>query len=74
MKNKPVITHTEILCYAIKQLHDELKDALAKYNVVCGRDADLANNIRSTFVDPKKEKLDALLTLYKIETGTEYNI
>lgn len=67
-KNTPVITHTEILCYAIIHLERELQYKREYYGNIPECEPML-----NTAVAEIKPKLDALYELYRVETGTEYN-
>lgn len=72
-KTTPFITHTEILCLAIqavsRKLHeyDEMVDS-------CGNIADreMAAELRDQHAAIYAPKLEALKSLYKIETGTDF--
>ena len=66
-KNKPVITHTEIICYAILHLESVIKDRVAYLDGIPGSEAFL-----ETFLEQHLPKVEALKELYRIETGTEY--
>jgi hypothetical protein len=69
----PVITHTEILSYAIQ--HVDMKYLEAEKKAKTAEDAgnhEMAELVRGTY--PWKEKLVALLNLYRIETGSDFGI
>lgn len=66
MKNKPIITQTEIISRAIRSLEDEIKDLESK------RDFLPKEMIDSVIEEPTK-KLEALKVLYRFETGNSYN-
>ena len=63
-KQEPMITYTEILSRAIRQMEEELESWETR---MAGK---------QDFIDVKCEelcpKIDAAKTLYKIETGTDY--
>ncbi len=71
-KSDPVITHTEILCYAIRSALEDWRDIEAKAKAAEAKDPAFAAEIRQTF--PAKEKLTALCALYRMETGQDYPI
>ena len=72
-KNKPIITHTEILCLAIQAVsrkiheYDEMVDKCD--NMAAREVAEFARDQNAVIWLPK---LKALKELYKIETGTEF--
>ena len=70
--NAPILTHTEVLCYAIRSAYADWKDIESKAKAADAVDPAFAEEIRQTF--PAREKLDALCELYRMETGTEYPI
>lgn len=63
----PVITNTEILCYAIRFLQKEVDDMVAYCDGIPEKEEFL-----NFFVDQRRPKLEALKMLYRIETGTDY--
>lgn len=73
-KPTPVITHTEILSYAIRMANVDWREDECRYEAALEKDADLATMIQTELVAPKRAKLEALLTLYKMETGCDYGI
>ena len=66
-KNKPAITHTEILCLAIRCLQKEVDDMTAYCEGIESKAEYLA-----FFLDQRTPKLEAMKELYRIETGTDY--
>ena len=68
-KPEPIITHSEILCFAIHHLQDEIEDIKL-------RGANLPEHISeglvAALIAPITPKLEALLEMYRIETGTDY--
>jgi threonyl-tRNA synthetase len=64
-KNEPLITHVEILARAARTLQDDIEKWEAKRDVM-GSDIDV-------IIAPIGEKLHALNTMYKIETGVPLN-
>lgn len=67
-KVTPVISHVEILCRAIRNIEDEIKNQEAYMGGIPEREAMLA-----AFVNERRPKLDALKEMYRIETGTNYD-
>ena len=65
-KVKPIITHTEILCLAIRSLESELEKT-QYYADVPG-----CEDFREKTISELTHKLEALKAMYRIETGTEY--
>ena len=66
-KTNPIITNTEILCYAIRHLQQEINHMVAYCDGIPEKEEFL-----KFFVDQRIPKLEALKTLYLIETGTDY--
>lgn len=66
-KNKPIITHTRVLCYAILYLQSQIDDMKKKCEGTPGCDVLLKG-----FMDTHAPELDALKEMYRIETGVEY--
>lgn len=67
MKNKgtaPIITHAEILCLAIKGIMSEINH----WRDICGDSFEYFHKA----TEIPRGKLEALKTLYKIETGSDY--
>lgn len=62
-KDKPVITHTEILTRAMNNLEQEIND-WRKRGEGC-------ESMVGSVVAPLEQKLEALHSLYEIETGTQ---
>lgn len=73
-KHAPAITHVEILSLAIRMAHVEWRQEEDRYEAAAATDRDLALMIQTELVAPKRAKLKALLTLYKMETGSDYGI
>ena len=67
-KAEPVITHTEILCRAIESLESEIRN----WELRCEGKPGLEEEIKF-ITSPLRDKRDALLQLYRIETGVEYS-
>ena len=65
-KNTPIITHTEILCYAIYHLEAEIEDMRKKCEGVPWAEEFIQNTINRN-----GPKLEALKAMYRIETGSE---
>lgn len=63
----PIITQTEILCYAIRYLQATINDKMAYLDGIPGSEAFL-----EAFLAQHTPKLEALKELYRIETGTDY--
>lgn len=70
-KATPVITYTEILLRAIHSLEAELEDWRQKFN---GNPDVFMTGMFEIATAELREKLVALKTLYRIETGTDYQI
>ena len=66
-KNKPIINHTKILCYAILHLEDEI----ATMKKRCEGNP-VGEEMLKHFLEQFNPELDALKELYRIETGVEY--
>lgn len=66
-KNTPIITHTEILCLAIRSIQKEINEMTAYLEGIESKAEYLA-----FFLAERTPKLDALKELYRIETGSEY--
>lgn len=67
-KEKPVITHTEILCRAIRNIEDEIKTQKSFMSGMPECEAML-----TAYVNERISKLEALKEMYRIETGTNYD-
>ena len=63
----PIITHTEILCYAIRCLKKEVDDMIDYCEGIPTKAEYL-----ELFLAERTPKLEALKELYRMETGTEY--
>ena len=66
-KNNPIITHTKILCLAIRCLENEIDDMKRRCE---GRPG--VEELLQSYVEPRSVELAALKDLYRIETGAEY--
>lgn len=66
-QHKPIITHTEILCRAIRSVEGEIKTEKERYTGMPGAD-DYMERVIAELIG----KLDALHKMYYIETGTKY--
>ena len=68
-KTAPIITHTEIIALAIRSIESDI----AERTSMCEK---LPKEQRDTMIAAAtrelKEKLEALETLYRIETGTDF--
>ena len=64
---KPVITNTEILCRAIRNILDEI----CQQENLWGGVPSFAPMLRA-YIDERTPKLEALKQMYRIETGTDY--
>ena len=73
-KNEPVLTHTEILCFAIRHLKSEIEDIKRKGENLAKRtgNQEMADGIIAALIEPLAPKLEALKQMYRIETGTDY--
>ena len=73
-KNEPILTHTEILCFAIRHLKSEIEDIKHKGENLAKRtgNKDMADGVTNALIAPLTPKLEALLEMYRIETGTDY--
>lgn len=75
-KNTPIITHTEILCLAIDSLQAQLRewDIKARKAASVGREAqEMVAAMREQDLARLAPKLEALKSMYKMETGADYN-
>lgn len=70
MKKTVVLTHTEILCLAIRTAADEWQKERDKIKAMRKVDSALSRAMEESPV--WKNKLQKLLELYELETGTEY--
>ena len=66
-KPEPIITHTEILCRAIGSLEEEIRNWESR----CEGKPWLEDEIK-LITAPIRDKLDAVMQLYRIETGVDY--
>lgn len=69
-KANPIITHTEIIGRAIGSIEAEIADWRQKSN---GNPEVFMTGMFEIATAELREKLDALKTLYRIETGTNYD-
>ncbi len=68
-KTNPIITHTEILNRAIHDIEGEIES----WQLRCeGLPEDLREKMFDSSTKELRAKLDAMKTLYSIETGTDY--
>ena len=73
MKNqRTVVTHTEILCYAIEELKRKWIIAKDHAKELEPKNPEFAKVYLESV--PWKEKLETLLQLYRIETGEDYGL
>ena len=66
-KATPIITHTEILCYAIRNIEAEIEDMRQRCEGKPGAEEFLAST-----TERLTPKLEALREMYRMETGVEY--
>lgn len=66
-KNAPVITHTEVICFAIRHLEHEVE----VQEQFC-RDNPAAQPMLEHTMKELGPKLEALKEMYRIETGMNY--
>ena len=73
-KNEPILTHTEILCFAIRHLNAEIEDIKRRGDDIAERSGnrEVADDIVAHLTAPITPKLEALKEMYRIETGTDY--
>lgn len=66
-KATPVITHVEIVCHAIRNIENEIRNQQRYLDGIpeCG-------DALRAYVDERIHKLKALKEMYRIETGTDY--
>lgn len=69
LKTKPIITHTEILSRAIRSLEEEIAEWHSKGE---GLPKELRDEMFTAATKELREKLEALKTLYRIETGSDH--
>ena len=74
-KTEPILTHTEILCFAIRHLENEIEDIKHKGENIAKRtgNKEMADGITNALIEPLTPKLEALKEMYRIETGTDYD-
>ena len=68
-KTTPIITHTEILNRAIRSIEVEIDDWYEKCE---GLPQDQKESMVAMATEDLRAKLDALKTMYRIETGTDF--
>lgn len=65
----PIITHTEILSRAISSIEADIEER----KILCeGLPTDIQAEMFNKSTEELREKLDALKTLYRIETGADF--
>ena len=67
MKNKPIITHTEILSRAIASIEQEINTAKEAMENVPE-----CEEMLQKYIDERLPKVEALKKMYRCETGAEY--
>ena len=67
-KNTPIITYTEILCNAIRNIENEIRNQQNYMGGIPECEAML-----QAFVNERTPKLEALKEMYRIETGADYD-
>lgn len=65
-KEQPVITYTEILSRAARSIERDIAEWQDKAKGLQG-----AENMLGQYVDGLRKKLDAINTMYRIETGSD---
>ena len=68
-KNHPIITHTEIINRAIQSINAEIDEWRERCK---GLSKEQADTYFEATTKELREKLDALKTLYRIETGKDF--
>lgn len=68
-KATPIITHTEIIALAIRSVEADIDEWRQKFN---GNPDVFMTGMFEIATAELREKLDALKTLYRIETGVEF--
>lgn len=68
-KTTPIITHTEILALAIRSIEGDIEE---RQTLCEGLPEDIRAEMFNKSTVELREKLDALKTLYRIETGAEF--
>lgn len=63
----PSITHTEVICYAIRAIQAEIND----WHTKCRGREDFEEMVKQTTAHLTL-KLEALKQMYRLETGEEY--
>ena len=67
-KTTPIITHTEILCLAIRSIETDIRNQKEFMGGIPECEAMLEN-----YINDRTPKLEALKEMYRIETGTDYD-
>ena len=67
-KTTPIITHTEIFARAIRSIEVEIEEWKLKCEYMPPK---LREDMFAKSTEELREKLNALKTLYRIETGTD---
>lgn len=70
-KTTPIITHTEILSRAIRSIEVDIADWRQKCDDFPQAQKDA---MFAAATEELRAKLDALKTLYRIETGVDYDV
>ena len=68
-KTTPIITHTEIIALAIRSIEADIEEWRQKFN---GKPDVFMTGMFEIATAELREKLDALKTMYRIETGTDF--
>lgn len=66
-KATPIITHTKILCLAIRCIEKEIDDMKKRCEGMTG-----VEKLLQDFIDQRTPELAALKEMYRFETGVEY--
>ena len=66
-KSTPIITYVEILCNAMRNIENEIKNQQSYMGGIPECEA-----LLKAYVDERTQKLEALKEMYRIETGTNY--
>lgn len=67
MKNKPIITHTQTLCYAILHLENEIETMRNRFENIPNCESFLKMSLEQFM-----PQLEAPKEMFRIETGVEY--
>lgn len=73
-KTNPIITHTEILCLAIRQLQSDIEDIKRRGESLAEKtgNKEMASDIVAQLIAPITPKLEAIKEMYHIETGSNF--